>query len=98
MSMDSVATSLSKARAARRFRAVVTARPPSGLVLREYLMGEAMQALGIPTTRALAAVATGEQVYRERPLAGRPAGARGEPVTCAWGPFSFLLRAAIRKS
>jgi uncharacterized protein YdiU (UPF0061 family) len=34
-------------------------------VLREYLMGEAMHALGIPTTRALAAVATGEQVLRE---------------------------------
>ncbi|AOW15916.1 hypothetical protein LPB72_21305 [Hydrogenophaga crassostreae] len=41
-----------------------------GPVLREYLMGEAMQALGIPTTRALAAVATGEQVQRERPLPG----------------------------
>ena len=41
-----------------------------GPVLREYLMGEAMQALGIPTTRALAAVATGEQVRRERPLPG----------------------------
>ncbi|MCU7369378.1 protein adenylyltransferase SelO family protein [Paucibacter sp. O1-1] len=31
-----------------------------GPVLREYLMGEAMNALGIPTTRVLAAVATGE--------------------------------------
>ena len=41
-----------------------------GPVLREYLMGEAMQALGIPTTRALAAIATGEQVFRERPLPG----------------------------
>jgi serine/tyrosine/threonine adenylyltransferase len=41
-----------------------------GPVLREYLMGEAMQALGIPTTRALAAVATGEAVYRERSLPG----------------------------
>jgi uncharacterized protein YdiU (UPF0061 family) len=41
-----------------------------GPVLREYLLGEAMQALGIPTTRALAAVATGEQVQRERPLPG----------------------------
>lgn len=36
-----------------------------GPVLREYLMGEAMNALGIPTTRALAAVATGEDVMRE---------------------------------
>ena len=41
-----------------------------GPVLREYLMGEAMHALGIPTTRAMAVVATGEAVYRERPLPG----------------------------
>ena len=41
-----------------------------GPVLREYLIGEAMHALGIPTTRALAAVSTGEQVVRERPLPG----------------------------
>ncbi len=41
-----------------------------GPVLREYLIGEAMQALGVPTTRALAAVATGETVYRETPLPG----------------------------
>ena len=36
-----------------------------GPVLREYVVSEAMHALGIPTSRALAAVATGEQVYRE---------------------------------
>ena len=41
-----------------------------GPVLREYLIGEAMHALGIPTTRALAAVGTGESVYRERALPG----------------------------
>jgi len=41
-----------------------------GPVLREYLIGEAMHALGIPTTRALAAVGTGEQVMRERSLPG----------------------------
>ncbi len=41
-----------------------------GPVLREYLIGEAMHALGIPTTRALAAVRTGEVVRRERPLPG----------------------------
>lgn len=41
-----------------------------GPVLREYLMSEAMAALGAPTTRALAAVATGEQVFRERPYPG----------------------------
>ncbi len=36
-----------------------------GPVLREYLVAEAMHALGIPTTRALAAVATGEGIQRE---------------------------------
>ena len=41
-----------------------------GPVLREYLIGESMHALGIPTTRALAAVTTGENVYREAPLPG----------------------------
>ena len=41
-----------------------------GPVLREYLIGEAMHALGIPTTRALAAVGTGELVMRERSLPG----------------------------
>ncbi len=39
-------------------------------VLREYLMGEAMHVLGIPTTRALAAVATGATVRRDRLLPG----------------------------
>jgi serine/tyrosine/threonine adenylyltransferase len=41
-----------------------------GPVLREYIVGEAMHHLGIPTTRALAAVATGETVWRETPLPG----------------------------
>jgi uncharacterized protein YdiU (UPF0061 family) len=41
-----------------------------GPVLREYLVSEAMQALGVPTTRALAAVATGEIVVREEPTPG----------------------------
>ncbi len=36
-----------------------------GPVLREYVVSEAMHALGVPTTRALAAVLTGEPVYRE---------------------------------
>ena len=39
-------------------------------VLREYLIGEAMHSLGIPTTRALAAVATGETIRRDRPEPG----------------------------
>ncbi len=41
-----------------------------GPVLREYLLSEAMAALGVPTTRALAAVATGEPVYREGAMPG----------------------------
>ncbi len=45
-------------------------KAPLGPVLREYLIGESMHALGVPTTRALAAVATGELVYRETPLPG----------------------------
>lgn len=40
-------------------------RAAVGPMLREYLMGEAMHALGIPTTRALAVVATGESIVRE---------------------------------
>jgi len=41
-----------------------------GPVLREYVVSEAMHALGVPTTRALAAVATGERVLREDILPG----------------------------
>lgn len=45
-------------------------RAALGPVLREYIVSEAFAALGIPTTRALAAVATGDQVLREWPLPG----------------------------
>ena len=45
-------------------------RAALGPVLREYLVSEAMAALGVPTTRALAAVVTGEPVYRETALPG----------------------------
>jgi uncharacterized protein YdiU (UPF0061 family) len=45
-------------------------RAALGPVLREYLLSEAMHALGIPGTRALAAVSTGEYVYREQRLPG----------------------------
>ena len=41
-----------------------------GPMLREYLISEAMYHLGIPTTRSLAVVETGEKVYREVPLKG----------------------------
>lgn len=45
-------------------------RAPLGPMLREYIVAEAMAALGIPTTRSLAVVATGQPVYRETPLPG----------------------------
>jgi len=45
-------------------------RAALGPVLREYLVSEAMAALGIPTTRALAAVTTGEFVFRDDALPG----------------------------
>ena len=45
-------------------------RAAIGPVLREYILSEAMAALGVPTTRALAAVTTGERVYRETPVPG----------------------------
>lgn len=45
-------------------------RAALGPVLREYIVSEAFAALGIPTTRALAAVMTGDWVYRETPLPG----------------------------
>jgi protein adenylyltransferase len=45
-------------------------RAALGPVLREYIVSEAMAALGVPTTRALAAVTTGEQVLRDTALPG----------------------------
>ena len=45
-------------------------RAAVGPMLREYIISEAMHHLGIPTTRSLAVVATGETVRREQPLPG----------------------------
>jgi uncharacterized protein YdiU (UPF0061 family) len=45
-------------------------RAAMGPVLREYIVSEFMAAIGIPTTRSLAALATGEPVYRDRALPG----------------------------
>jgi serine/tyrosine/threonine adenylyltransferase len=45
-------------------------RAALGPMLREYVISEAMHALGVPTTRSLAVVATGETVYRENELPG----------------------------
>lgn len=45
-------------------------RAALGPMLREYLISEAMHYLGIPTSRSLAVVTTGDPVYREKPLKG----------------------------
>lgn len=45
-------------------------RAALGPMLREYLVSEALTALGIPSTRGLAVVTTGESVQREQPLPG----------------------------
>ena len=45
-------------------------RAAIGPMLREYIISEAMRGLGIPTTRSLAVVLTGEEIYRENPLQG----------------------------
>ena len=45
-------------------------RSAIGPVIREYIMSEAMHAMNIPTTRALAAISTGENVFRETALKG----------------------------
>ena len=64
-------------------------RAALGPVLREYLVGEAMAALGIPTTRALAAVTTGEAVRREELLPGAIL-ARVAASHIRVGTFQFL--------
>ncbi|QDP42121.1 YdiU family protein [Radiobacillus deserti] len=45
-------------------------RAALGPMLREYMISEAMHALGIPTTRSLAVISTGEPIYRETELPG----------------------------
>ncbi|MEO6437437.1 MAG: protein adenylyltransferase SelO [Tepidisphaeraceae bacterium] len=58
-------------------------------MLREYIISEAMHALGIPTTRSLAVVKTGEPVYRETVLDGavltRVAASHIRVGTMQWG-------------
>ncbi|NVK35904.1 MAG: YdiU family protein, partial [Rhodobacteraceae bacterium] len=60
-----------------------------GPVLREYLIGEAMHALHIPTTRALAALTTGERIQREVPLPGAVL-ARAAASHIRVGTFQFF--------
>jgi len=61
-----------------------------GPVLREYLMGEAMHALGIPTTRALAATATGASVLRDTGLQPGAVLARVASSHLRVGTFQFF--------
>ena len=63
-------TSSSKAPGRRRFSRRGDGRAALGPMLREYIISEAMHALGIPTTRSLAVAATGEPVFRETVLHG----------------------------
>jgi uncharacterized protein YdiU (UPF0061 family) len=63
-----------------------------GPMLREYVIGEAMHALGIPTSRALAVVATGERVMRETPLPGAVL-ARVAASHIRVGTFEYAVRA-----
>ena len=66
-----------------------------GPMLREYVIGEAMHGLGIPTTRALAVVATGERVIRERGAAGRGA-ARVAASHLRVGTFQYAAASGDR--
>ena len=63
-----------------------------GPMLREYVIGEAMHGLGIPTTRALAVIATGESVQRETPLPGAVL-ARVAASHVRVGTFEYAARA-----
>src|SRR5271154_6020675 len=63
-------------------------RAALGPVLREYLVSEAVHALGILTTRALAAVSTGETVFRDRQLPG-PYCPASHRATSALGPSNI---------
>ena len=60
-----------------------------GPVLREYLLAEAMHSLGVPTTRALAVVSTGETIMRTQPLPGAVL-ARVAKSHIRVGSFQFL--------
>lgn len=65
-----------------------------GPVLREFIIGEAMHALGVPTTRVLAAVATGETIRRERKLPGAVL-ARVAASHLRVGSFEYAARAKV---
>ncbi len=72
-------------------------RAALGPVLREYVVSEAMAALGIPTTRALAMVTTGEPVYRESALPGAVL-ARVAASHVRVGTFEYFARRGDREA
>ncbi|CAM3871213.1 YdiU family protein [Vreelandella rituensis] len=72
-------------------------RAPLGPVLREYLVSEAMHALGISTTRALAAVTTGERLHRRTSEPGAVL-TRVASSHIRIGTFQFLAYAGDEKS
>src|SRR5437016_13199467 len=72
-------------------------RAALGPVLREYIVSEAVAALGIPTTRALAAVMTGETVWRETPMPGRIL-TRVAPSHVRAGTFQFFASRGDREA
>ncbi len=72
-------------------------RAALGPVLREYLVSEAMAALGLPTTRALAALTTGETVLREAELPGAVL-ARVASSHIRVGTFQFFAARGDTKS
>ena len=62
-----------------------------GPVLREYIVSEAMAALGVPTTRALAAVTTGERVIRQEGLLAGAVFTRVAASHIRVGTFQYFL-------
>src|SRR3712207_7124253 len=62
-----------------------------GPMLREYVISEAMHALGIPTTRSLAVVATGRAVRRETLLPGAVLTRRSEEHTSELQSRQYLV-------
>lgn len=66
-----------------------------GPVLREYLVGEFMHAVGIPTTRSLAATTTGESVFREVPLPGAVL-ARVASSHLRVGTFQYFANSGVK--
>ena len=91
------ATSSSRARAARPSRAAATAARRSARCCANTSSARRWHALGIPTTRALAAVTTGEPVDARDRAARRGADPRGRRATSASAPSSSSPRAATSR-